>query len=133
MGLPTGGKKEALIKRLLGLEPPAPKEGWDKSKDKALLARLLKVSSEDGVSYMSAEKVHQLLPFDRWPEHRFKVNFLNLRDTIIHREEIALQDIEDFKADLEAHPRSKLTRKGEACIQLFAYDIRTNIFHSHIF
>lgn len=119
MGLSTGGKKDTLIKRLLGLEPPAPKEGWDKSKDKALLARLLKVNSEDGVRYMTAEQVHQLPPFDRWPEHRFKANFLNLRDTVIHKEEIALQDIADFKADLAAHPRSKLTRKGETCNSTF--------------
>ena len=112
MGLPTGGVKKALIDRLLGLEPPMPKEGWDNSKDKSLCTALLREHGEGSIRYMSAEEVHQLSPFDRWPFYRFKPNFYNLRDTVIHKEAIVEQDILDFLADLAAHPPKDITRKG---------------------
>lgn len=113
MGMPVGGTKKQLINRLLGLEPPMPKEGWDKSKDKRLLATLLKQKDEGSVRFMSAEEVHQLPPFNRWPFYRFDPNFYKLRDTVILRETIAEQDEKDFLKDLTAHPPRDLTRKGE--------------------
>lgn len=98
----------------VGLEPPIPKEGWDKSKDKVLLFALLKEDEGEGsVHYMTSEELHKLPPFNRWPFYRFKPNFYNLRrDIVIQREAIAKRDADDFLIDLAAHPRSKLTRKG---------------------
>ena len=109
MGLHTGGKKDALVKHLLGLEPPPPKESCEKSKDKAFLARLFCDESQDGVRFMTPSAVHELFPFNRWPFDRFKPNFFNLCDAILSREAIAKCNIKDFEADLAAHPPGQFT------------------------